>query len=117
MRLTHDREFARVFRQGISRAAGPLVVYGLPNELAYPRLGLSVSRRVGNAVARNRIKRRLRECFRLSQYDHIAHQLSLDIVIVVKPHEAKEATQEQYCAALRHAIDRIHIAWLGASDG
>lgn len=69
LRLLRPREFERVFGQRCSAAAGPLVVYAAPNDLGHPRLGLTVSRKVGSAVARNRWKRLLREAFRLTQHD------------------------------------------------
>ena len=82
-RLSGREAFARVFEGKVRRSRGPLTVYGLPNDAGWPRLGLSVSRRVGNAVQRNRIKRLLREAFRLVQ-----HELprAYDLVIVVRPH-------------------------------
>lgn len=65
-RLLRPAEFKRVYDMRQSAASGPLVLYAAPNELPVGRvrLGMSVSRRVGNAVARNRWKRRLREAFR-----------------------------------------------------
>jgi ribonuclease P protein component len=62
---------------------GPLAAYSLPNDLGHPRLGISISRRVGTAPVRNRIKRLLREAFRLHRYDL---PRGYDLVIVVRPH-------------------------------
>lgn len=84
MRLTHRREFQRVFDARTSRAVGPLVVYARPNDLARPRLGLTVGRRVGPAVLRNRVKRLLREAFRLRQHELPA---GYDFVVVARAHE------------------------------
>jgi ribonuclease P protein component len=66
-RLTHAREFAAVFEQGVKRYRGPITLLALPNGRAEARLGLSISGRVGNAVTRNRLKRLLREAFRLER--------------------------------------------------
>jgi ribonuclease P protein component len=57
-----------------------------PNGLGHPRLGLTVPRRVGKAVRRNRLKRLLREAFRLNQ-----HELpqGMDYVVLVRPHRPK----------------------------
>ncbi len=63
-RLTKEAEFRAVLTRGYRNSSLHLVVYLLPNDLPEPRLGLTVSRKVGNAVARQRVKRRLREAFR-----------------------------------------------------
>ena len=55
-----------------------------PNALEHSRLGLSVPRRVGNAVKRNKLKRLCREAFRLSSSTHPER---LDILITIRPHE------------------------------
>jgi ribonuclease P protein component len=80
MRLLRAAEFDRVFKARQSAARPWFILYGAANEVGAPRLGLTVSRKVGNAVERNRWKRLLREAFRLSQQK----LPSLDFVVVAR---------------------------------
>jgi ribonuclease P protein component len=83
-RIRSRSDFSAVFEDRIKAAHGPLIAYARPNNLPHPRLGISISRAVGTAPARNRIKRLLREAFRLHQHDW---PKGYDMVIVVRPHE------------------------------
>jgi ribonuclease P protein component len=75
-------DFQRAFRRRRSVADASLIVYGHPNGLGHARLGLSVSRKIGGAVVRNRWKRLLREAFRLNR---IQLPAGLDLIIVPRP--------------------------------
>ena len=81
VRLRKSEEFKAVYSIRQSGADGLLIVNGRSNGLSFARMGLTVSRRVGNAVVRNRWKRCLREAFR-----QIRSRLpALDIVVTPRP--------------------------------
>ncbi|QQE12626.1 ribonuclease P protein component [Planctomycetota bacterium] len=82
-RLSGNNQFAAVYQAKMRKNAGPISILTKPNDLPHNRLGLSVSRKVGNAIKRSRIKRLLRESYRLTQHQQ---PTAYDIVIVVRPH-------------------------------
>jgi ribonuclease P protein component len=94
-----------VYAARVSRAAGPFVVFGLPSDLAHPRLGLSVGSRVGTAVRRNRVKRLLREAFR-ALHDDLP---PLDLVVNVRPHGS--AGLNEYTSWLAEAARGLFAEW------
>src|SRR3954470_19049387 len=84
LHLRSKRDYDAVFDARTRESRGPLSVNARPNELSHCRFGMSVSRKVGTAVRRNRIRRLLRESFRLMQHDL---PRGYDFVVVVRPHE------------------------------
>jgi ribonuclease P protein component len=106
-RLTDSPEFERVYRQGTAFRSRLFSVHAFPNEIGTPRLGLSVSKKVGNAVTRNAVRRRLREVF----YSTIGRiPGSLDLVVSARP-PASEATFEDLSQEFLRALGKI-----GATD-
>lgn len=95
MRLRHALEFQRVRSGKLRKSRGPLLASASPNGLGHPRMGLAVGKRVGNAVVRNGMKRRLREAFRVVRADLVAEGVSLDLVLGVRPHEPLTAPEYQ----------------------
>lgn len=83
LRLLNAKEYQQVFDNVTWKASSSHFVFlSTKNSLAYPRLGLVIAKRqVRTAVQRNRIKRILREQFRLLQYD----LANVDIIVLVRP--------------------------------
>ena len=113
-RLSRSGEFERVYREGRSHASRHLVVYAFPRAEndGDPRLGISVGRKLGGAVERNRIKRLLREAFWASS-DEL--RPGHDFVIVARP-AAGELAKEGGEAAVEQAL-RAVLAEAGLAGG
>ncbi len=94
-RIRSGSDFERVY-DGQQRAGdGALLVFALPNSLPHNRFGLSVSRKHGGAVRRGRLKRLLREAYRLSQHDL---PVGLDLVLI--PRQGGPASVETFRSSL-----------------
>jgi ribonuclease P protein component len=105
-RLSTRADFAAVYDAKVRDPRGPLLIYARPNGKDHLRLGFSTSRKVGIAVKRNRIRRLLREAFRLSHDDFPS---GYDVLIVVKPHEPLKL--DEYKELLFKAINKLDAVW------
>ena len=104
-RLKTPPEFRRVFDGGRKVVGRHFVMFSLVTDHSGPRLGLAVSRRVGNAVTRNRLKRQIRESFR-----HHQHQLgNRDLVVI-----ARGSASQAGSASLQRDLARC---WGKIGDG
>ena len=107
-RLSRSAEFERVYRQGRSKANRYLVLYAFPREEGSddddgPRLGLSVSRRVGGAVDRTRVKRVLREAF-WQEAERLPD--GSDYVVVARP-DAKGLAEREGATGVRRSLAEL----------
>lgn len=89
--LKQNHLFRRLYQRGKSAAGRFVVVYCRKNGLDYNRLGLTVGTKVGHAVVRNRIRRRIREAYRLSEQRYLR---GYDIVVVARGRAADASYQE-----------------------
>jgi ribonuclease P protein component len=121
-RLSRSAEFERVYRQGRSKANRFLVLYSFPRDDAEaqaqdgedgPRLGLSVSRRVGGAVERSRVKRVLREAF-WSEAQRLP--AGADYVVVARP-DALGLAEREGMNGMRTALAELVEGFGGGGSG
>ena len=94
--LKKREDFSRVYRKGKQRAGKLLVLYSLPNGTGISRLGISVSKKVGNSVVRHRIKRLIRESWRLGLTEF---KQGYDLVVIAR-NAAKGTTYGEIRSAL-----------------
>ena len=104
--LTKSQDFKSVFNEGVSSSSSFLVIYAKPNELRFSRLGLAVSRKIGNAVIRNRIRRLLREAMRECAKDMAEHY---DFVIIARK-ASVEGTLNTFVSNIEKFLQRLYHA-------
>lgn len=96
--IRKTKDFGIVYNQGKSKANRYLVMYYKKNDLEYNRLGISVSKKVGNSVVRHRITRLIRESYRLNQ-DNL--KTGYDVVVIAR-HTAKGKGFQEIESAFLH---------------
>ena len=96
--LKKNNDFKKVYKEGKSKANKYLVMYVLTNNISINRLGISVSKKVGNSVVRHRLTRLIRESYRLNKN---MFNSGLDIVVVVR-NTARDKSYKEIESALMH---------------
>lgn len=102
-KLKKNKNFQAVYKGGKSIANRLLVLYMLPNQSDFRKVGFAAGKRLGNAVVRNRVKRMMREAFRLNQ-DKLP--VGYDFILVGRQPAVSVKTQE-LTAALLNICGRI----------
>ena len=103
--VKQNGDFRRIYRRGRSAVAGGVVVYCLKNRQGMSRLGVTVSTKLGHAVVRNRVRRRIREVYRLHEDDFCP---GWDIVVVARS-RAVEAPFDKLTASFLNLSGRAGI--------
>ena len=103
--LKKNREFRSVYRRGASKVSRQLVMIVLPGQLPYNRVGISVSKKVGNSIVRHRVTRVIREIMRLHWEDV---EQGYDIVIVARA-AAKDSDYRVLESAVLYLLKKHHL--------
>lgn len=98
-RIKKNEDFQLIYKRGKSVANRQFIIYRFENKEEHFRLGISVSKKLGNAVVRNRIKRSIRESFKVHKEDIVAADF---IVIARKP--AADMTVAEINSSLEHVM-------------
>jgi len=98
--IKKNEEYRLIYNRGKSLAAGTLIVYVKDNDMDSNRLGISVSKKIGNSVVRHRFCRRIREIFRLNDQNTVQGK---DIVVIAR----KQAAQADY-----HCLEQDYLKLL-----
>ncbi len=101
--IKSNEDFKEIYRTGKSYANKYLIMYVKKNDMGYNRIGISVSKKVGNSVVRHRITRLIRESYRLSEDSFLS---GLDIVVVARV-GAREKNYSEIESALLHLM-KLH---------
>lgn len=105
--LKKNQDFQKVYSCGKSYANKYLVMYILKNDMKKNRIGISVSKKVGNSVVRHHLTRLIRESYRLQEENF---QCGYDIVVVVRV-SAKNRTYADMESALIH-LGKLHQIYM-----
>lgn len=100
LRLRSNQDFKRVYARGKSYRNRNFILIARPNRLSHPRVGFSITKKTGNSVQRNLLKRRLREIIRLNR-DRLNQPMD---IIVIPRQNTLELRYEQLESSLLHVI-------------
>ena len=103
--LKKNSEFLKIYKKGISKVNKFLVIYFLKNDLGENRIGYSVSKKVGNSVVRNRVKRLMKESYRLNS-DNLKKGYDIVFVARVRMSKADFKTTEKNMLTLLKDLER-----------
>ena len=103
--LKNSRQFDAVYQNGKSKANKYLVMYVLPNDHNEIRIGISVSKKVGNSIVRHRLTRLIRETYRLHR-EELAD--GYDIVVIAR-NSAKDKSYQQIESAFMHLVSLHYL--------
>jgi len=101
--IKSNEDFREIYSTGKSYANKYLIMYVKKNDTGYNRIGISVSKKVGNSVVRHRITRLIRESYRLSEDSFLS---GLDIIVVARV-GAREKNYSEIESALLHLM-KLH---------
>lgn len=103
--IKSSRDFTRAFRKGKSSGDRLLVVYIFSNRLNINRIGISIGKKVGKSVHRNRVKRLIRENYRLMEQNL---KTGFDIIFMPRP-DSKDAKFNDFAASMNKSFKRLEI--------
>lgn len=103
--VKENYEFRRIYRKGRSAVLPCMVVYCQRNRAGRSRLGITVSTKLGKAVVRNRVRRRLREIYRLNRDRMVP---GYDVIVVARVRAAHTAYQKLEASYLR-ALEQLEL--------
>lgn len=109
--LKKNKDFQTVYRQGKSYANKYLVLYIMENQTEKNRIGISVSKKVGNSVVRHHLTRLIRESYRLQEE---CFQRGYDLVVIARQ-SAKDVTYKEMESALIH-LGKLHKIYKTVQD-
>ncbi len=104
-RLKKNEDFRRVYQKKRSMANKLLIIYILKNKYGYNRVGFTVSKKVGKSVIRNRVKRLLRESYRLNEEKILQ---GYDIIFIAR-NTASKASYKEIENAMMHLFRKMKL--------